>query len=484
MRNGLPFYGRHDLLEQLTSHLNAVKQRGTGRMLSMRGRRQVGKSTLLEHFVQTSNTPYVYTTGTFQAPLQQQLQAASQAFREAHNPVHSAELITSEAAQSWDGWFNIIAMAAQQEPIIVVLDEFPWLTHSDPALEGTLQNKWDKVLEHLPVLLILVGSDVHTIDQLGTHGRPLFGRVRPLVVPPLHLGDIQQALPRASATEVFDAAIVTGGYPRLVRELAEHAGSVTEFVVASLEDPYSPLLTTARFTLEAEFPSPVMAYQVLSAIGAQESARPTFLDILSHYGDPVERKNVETGIVRALATLKDEKRLVVREQPVWAPPNSKLRRWRIADAYLRFWFRYCEPALSFISRGRADVAIEFFERDWPSWRGRTIEPLIRESLAKHLARTSEFRDVVTVGTWWNRTGTTEVDIVAASLDKTRLLGTIKWGPGRAVQPAEIQVLAESKSIVPHAEQAVLAAISPEASADVPAGVLTFTAEQLASAWDT
>lgn len=125
MRNGLPFYGRHDLLEQLTSHLNAVKQRGTGRMLSMRGRRQVGKSTLLEHFVQTSNTPYVYTTGTFQAPLQQQLQAASQAFREAHNPVHSAELITSEAAQSWDGWFNIIAMAAQQEPIIVVLDEFP-----------------------------------------------------------------------------------------------------------------------------------------------------------------------------------------------------------------------------------------------------------------------------------------------------------------------------------------------------------------------
>lgn len=483
MRNGLPFYGRHDLLNMLTSHLAAVKQRGTGLMLSMRGRRQVGKSTLLEHFVQTSNTPYVYTTGVFQAPLQQQLQGATQAFREAHTPVPGAELITSEAAQSWDGWFNIIAMTARQGPMIVVLDEFPWLTQSDPALEGTLQNKWDKVLEHLPVLLILVGSDVHTIEQLGTHGRPLFGRVRPLVVPPLHLGDIRQALPHAMATEVFDAAIVTGGYPRLVRELAESGGSVTDFVVASLEDSYSPLLTTARFTLDAEFPSPVMAYQVLSAIGAQESAQPTFLDILSHYGDPVERKNVETGIVRALATLKDEKRLIVREQPVWAPPNSKLRRWRIGDAYLRFWFRYGEPMQSFIARGRSDVATEFFARDWRSWRGRTIEPLIRESLAKHLATTSEFRDVVTVGAWWNRTGTTEVDVVAASQEKTELVGTIKWGPGRAVQPAEIQALAASRSIIPHAAQAVLAAISPEAS-EVPEGVLAFTAEQLVSAWDT
>lgn len=479
----LPFYGRRELLARLTDHLQAVKGRGTGRMLSLRGRRQVGKSTLLEHFVQTSETPYVYTTGTFQAPLQQQLQAASEAFSEARVAVPSVALIAGEPAQSWDNWLSMVAIAAQQGPVIAVLDEFPWLTQSDPALEGTLQNKWDKVLEHLPVLLILVGSDVHTIEQLGTHGRPLFGRVRPLVVPPLNPGDIREALPHASAVEVFDAAIISGGYPRLVRELAESGDSATSFVAASLQDFYSPLITTARFTLEAEFPSPVMAYQVLSAIGSQESAQPTFLDILSHYGDPVERKNIETGITRALAVLQQEKHLIVRELPVWAHPNSKLRRWRIDDPYLRFWFRYCETALSVISRGRSDVAINFFERDWPSWRGRTIEPLIRSSLAKYLATTSEFADVVTVGAWWNRTGTVEIDVVAASHNETRMLGTIKWGYGRMVQAPEVHALAANRNVVPHAENAVLAAISPEAS-DAPEGVTVITAEQLLSAWDT
>ena len=50
--------------------------------------------------------------------------------------------------------------------------------------------------------------------------RPLFGRARPLVVPPLNPAEMLDALPSSDAVELFDAYLVTGGYPRLVRSWA------------------------------------------------------------------------------------------------------------------------------------------------------------------------------------------------------------------------------------------------------------------------
>ncbi len=77
--------------------------------------------------------------------------------------------------------------------MIAVLDEFPWLVGGDRTLEGELQAAWDRSLERLPVLLILVGSDVAMMDSLASHGRPLFGRVSPLVIPALDPGEVADA---------------------------------------------------------------------------------------------------------------------------------------------------------------------------------------------------------------------------------------------------------------------------------------------------
>lgn len=460
------FFGRDDILADLTQRLDEVRRRGRGQILAVRGRRQVGKSTLLEHFVQGAGVPYVFTTGRYGAAARQQIDGADRALSESRVPLPDLDLIASSAAKNWEEWLTRLALPARSGPVIVVLDEFPWQTVADSSLEGVLQVVWDRVLEKLPVLLVLVGSDVAMMSRLAEHDRPLFGRIRPVVVPALNLAETAQALPGWEATGVIDAALVTGGYPRLLADLADSGiGTVQQYVRDGLRDQYSPLITTARLTLDAEFPSPQDATRVLAAIGANETAHPGFNDILGAIADENEKANARTATTRALKTLTEVKGLIEREQPALAKASSKLRRYRITDPYLRFWYRYVDSSLDQIERGRADLAVARFDRDWSSWRGHSVEPLVRQSLTRLAIADERLAGIETFGPWWKKAGKgerdVEVDVVGADHSAPILVGSIKWRPGGSVAPEEVAELRAHRAQIPGADNARLAVITPD-----------------------
>ena len=85
--------------------------------------------------------------------------------------------------------------------------------------------------------------------------------------------------------KIFDAYLVTGGYPRLVERCAA-ARSTSAFVKASLIDPFSDLVISAQLVLDAEFNDAASARQVLTAIGADAVIRPGFHDVVSPISDP------------------------------------------------------------------------------------------------------------------------------------------------------------------------------------------------------
>ncbi len=55
---------------------------------------------------------------------------------------------------------------------MVVFDEMPYLARDDHGFEGTLQKAFDRTLSRLPVLLVLIGSDLAMMEALNTYGRP------------------------------------------------------------------------------------------------------------------------------------------------------------------------------------------------------------------------------------------------------------------------------------------------------------------------
>jgi hypothetical protein len=231
----------------------------------------VGKSTAIERFVEHpphGTTPYFFATGISGGSPRRQLAAVSESVFQSLRPFPDASELFAGAPGSWRDVLARIALAAKSDPVIAVLDEFPYFAKSDPTLEGELQAAWDRTLEKLPVLFILIGSDVSMMESLATYGRPLFGRLRPLVVQPLGPGEVSAAAPNLSPREVFEAQLVTGGYPRLVTELARSGLTASAFAEQSLNDPFSPLLTTGGIILGAEFPEPTAAAEVLAAAGA------------------------------------------------------------------------------------------------------------------------------------------------------------------------------------------------------------------------
>jgi AAA+ ATPase superfamily predicted ATPase len=476
----MEFWGREGELRRLRAELDRVREDATGRLLAIRGRRQVGKSRLLTEMVEQSGVPYLYTTAAKHAPTGRQLEQAMTDLRAARHPLPALGNAFAAPATTWADLLARLPLAFDGQPAIVILDEFPWAVESDASLDGVLQGAWDRSLERLPVLFVLVGSDVAMMERLTGHDQPLYGRAHEMVLNALTPTDVAHAVGHdRHPVDLLDTYLATGGYPRLLVE-ARRYDTTTDFVLAQLSDDQSPLSITGQRMLDAEFRGAQQPRGVLEAIGAAEVGHATFSSTVGNLGGDDAAK---TAVTRALDTLVDAKKVITIDRPTGAHPKTKTRRYRITDPYLRFWFRYCAPHLDDIARGRADLAIDHFHRDYSSWRGKAIEPVVHDALTRLAATDERFTTVTHVGAWWDRTGDREYDIAAADRrGTTDWLGTIKWRPNRPVDRREILALAEGRRAVPNAAGARLLAVCPAGAQGGAEADAVLDADDIIGAW--
>ena len=477
----MEFWGRQRELARLRSELDEVRASGQGRMLAVRGRRQAGKSRLLTELVETAGVPYLYSTAFKNAPALAQVAQVAVDMGTSRVPLPGVGVAFAAQPTSWQDLFARLPLALDGQPAIVVLDEFPWATQADDTLEGVLQVAWDRTLERLPVLVVLVGSDLAMMERLTEHDRPLYGRAREVVVSALSPAEVAEAFAgRVDPAGVFDLYLATGGYPRLVSAAQPH-GSATSFVIEQLQDDQSPLSVTGLRMLDAEFRDAEQARAVLEAIGAVEVGHASFSSTVARLGG--DDSSSGTAVSRALPALVDVKQVVAIDVPVGASTTSKLRRYRIVDPYLRFWFRYCRPHLADIARGRADLAVGRFERDFTSWRGKAIEPVVHEAVSRLAASDERLGGVERVGAWWDRSNTNEFDVVGATQDASvPLLGSVKWRTRKPVTSGEVAALANGRAVVPGAASARLLAVCPAGARDDAGAHVVLDADDLLGAF--
>ena len=411
------FVGRRQELATLERELQKVAAgvggERPGRCVMLRGRRRVGKSRLVERFAERSGAPFLFYAATGASP---RIDLARLARDAQASTLQLAGLVAAARPESWDAAFDVLAAALPADRAsVLVIDEVPYLMDADGAFEGMLQRGWDRVLETKPVLLVLIGSDLSMMEALNSYGRPFHQRGREMVLGPLNPAEVGQMLGLDPA-EAFDAALVTGGLPLICAEWPRGAG-LWDFLGEALSDPVSALLVSAERSLAAEF-SP-QARTLLAAIGSGER---TFSNIARAAGGIGA-----TPLQRALELLTD-KRIVAAELPVSLRP-SKDRRYRVTDPYLRFWLHLLGPAMEEIERGRGDLTLARIRESWTSWRGRAVEPLIREALARILPD-DQLSAAPAVGGYWTRTNDIEIDIIGADrapvAKELYFLGSIKW----------------------------------------------------------
>ncbi|MFI7593123.1 ATP-binding protein [Micromonospora sp. NPDC049359] len=442
------FVGRERELALLDGMLARVARGGRagrpGRALLMRGRRRVGKSRLVEEFVERAEVPHLFFTASAQPSAAADLALFVEAA--AASTLPEAQLLSEQQPRTWDAALTLLVAALPTDrPSVVVLDEMPYLIASDPGFEGTLQKVFDRELSRRPVLLICVGSDLAMMEALNDYGRPFHQRATEMVVPPLSPADVRDMLD-LSAADAFDAYLVSGGLPLILDEWPTGA-SVHDYLADAVRDPTSALLVSGERALAAEFPPQSQAGLVLRAIGSGER---TFTLISRAAGDLPQ-----ASLNRALGLLT-QKRAAEVTVPLSTKP-SRETRYAVADPYLRFWLSFLGPHLAEIERGRGDLTLQRILRSWTSWRGRAIEPVVRETM-RRLPGDTLPAEASAIGGYWTRTNDPEIDIVGADrgpvAERICFVGSVKWQENRPFDAHDLGRLLLHRSRLPGADESV------------------------------
>jgi AAA+ ATPase superfamily predicted ATPase len=127
------FRGREAELKELMQ----LQQKTSASLVVFRGRRRIGKSRLAEEFSKQFPKSYIFSG---LPPSKHPTADAQRA--EFRQQMHELG-IPSNDANDWSDLFRQVSKAAQQSPVLIVLDEITWMGSKDADFLGKLKITWD-----------------------------------------------------------------------------------------------------------------------------------------------------------------------------------------------------------------------------------------------------------------------------------------------------------------------------------------------------
>ena len=416
----MEFVGRKREIQTLENFY----QSANAGLLILYGRRRIGKTRLITHFLeQHQEMPTFYWVATTHNEAYQ-LRDFSQAIMH-HDPRLSRPPTEQFSFSSWEQALHHLAdvVALSAKPQLVVLDEFTYLLRNEPAISSIFQKVWDHRLSQLPQLkLILTGSLIGMMArEVFAYQAPLYGRATAQIrLRPLPFSAVQELFPQRRADERVAIYGVTGGVPAYLEIFTR-----TNDFVGALRDhclvPGSMMMSDPAIILYEQLQEPQTYESVLSAVA---SGFHQWSDIAKMAGLS------DTALGHYLKVLQ-ELEFIERREPVLAKPKSKSGRYYVHDHFLRFYYRFVVPQIGPIERGYHEAAAQKVYAELRPFLGTYVfEELCREWVwAAAMAGLLDFVPEV-VGSYWRtyRGEAVQLDVVAAAPREKRLLiGEAKWG---------------------------------------------------------
>ena len=415
----MEFVDRHWELDVLDQAWNA----SDARFLVLYGRRRIGKTRLLTHWLRTRSPRAIYWVAK-PASSASLLRSFSQAI---HSEAGETRTDPDFTYPTWEMAWEEVARLARTRRLALFLDEFTYTLDATPDLSGTLQNAWDQTLSSSNLFLVLAGSHMGMMErELLAYRAPLYGRASArLLLQQLPFSALVELFPTYDAAERVALYAVLGGIPAYL-ERFDPKRSLSHNIKNHLLTPVNLLQEEPRLLLQEQLSEPRNYMAILEAIAhgrrvPQEIAESTGLQ--------------SSHVSKYLAVLQDL-RLVRRDVPatVRRPERSRKGRYVVTDPYLRFYFRFLARRQDEIALGRIQSAWQAIRRQLIAFIGaNTFEELCREWVsvqgdAGRLALMPE-----RVGSFWSKEA--QIDVVAVDWsEKQILLGEAKWsrspvGPG-------------------------------------------------------
>ena len=389
------------------------------------GRRRVGKSELILHFIR--DKPALYFLGK-KAPPQLQIRA----FMETAARALGQPLLASVSAADWGTALGtVLSQKSGAARLVLAFDEFQWTAQASPELPSILQEHLDRSWKQRgDVLLILCGSFIGFMERevLGEES-PLFGRrTAQILLKPFSFREAALFHPGWSAADRAQAYFVCGGVPLYLRFFSP-ADSIRANIESNLLSEFAPLYREPDFLLREELREVANYHAILVALSSGSRASAA---IARQTGLP------ERNLHYYLQQLT-ELGYVSRRYPVTGRrPVARNVRFALDDPLLRFWFRFVYPHLGFIAQmGPRRSFQELIRPDLDSYFGACFERLCREALPLLYEREG-VGAAWEIGEYWDQR--TQIDVVGLRQDNRTDIAECKWGAVRSPRAlaAELQ----------------------------------------------
>ena len=423
------FIGRKQELQALEKRY----QSGKFEMPVIYGRRRIGKTTLINAFIQ--NKPVIYFTG-LEGTATQNLVNFSNAIAAFSGLPDGAIFPNFQIA------LEHVFQLAQQQRVVLVMDEYPYVARVVPELSFTLQMLVDKHQETSQLYIILCGSSMSFMEEkVLSYQAPLYGRrTAQIKLEAMNFFEARQFLPGFTPAEQALLYGCVGGTPRYLVELNNQL-SIQENLCHTFFDPTSFLFEEPANLLKQELREPAYYNAILTAIAGGASRQSEISD------KAMVSREAGAAYLKNLISL----RIVEKESPV----GEKLPKrvvYRITDPLFRFWYRFIPNNLAWISRGLPDYVWQRVAPQLDTFMGPVFEEICRSYLWRELTLGRIQTVFTNLGRWWGTDPRlkqqTEVDIIGPVDDTTLLCGECKWRHEKTDQHV-LEDLVRKSQLFPH-----------------------------------
>uniref|UniRef100_UPI0040287C05 ATP-binding protein n=1 Tax=Agathobacter sp. TaxID=2021311 RepID=UPI0040287C05 len=313
------FYGRENERKKLCTMFHS-----DGQMISLiYGRRRIGKSELIKQVLKETDIKSVYYECK-QTTEQNNVDSLAELIGEAFD-------FPKPAFENMEDLLRFLFQKSEKEPMILVLDEYPYLRENSKGLDSVLQSVIDHYKDTSNMKLIVCGSYVDTMKALLERQNPLYGRIDlTLNLKPMDYYDSALFYPEFSEEDKVRLFSVFGGIPYYNR-LIDAKKSVRENIIELIASSGARLENEVAMYLNSEISKITNANEVFEALAKG----------FSRYKDILDQSNVSSG--PALIDILDKLMrmdVVAKEAPINDENNRKKSGYFISDNLSLFYYKY------------------------------------------------------------------------------------------------------------------------------------------------
>lgn len=310
--------------------------------------------------------------------------------------------------------FEYILKLSVGRQVTLFIDEFQEFFRVNKAVYSDMQRIWDKYHTKAHINLIVCGSIFSMVNKIFRDNKePLYNRqTRFLSIKPFATSVLKEILseynPDYTAEDLLALYSFTGGVAKYVQLLVD-AGAVTKIrMINHIIKADSVFLGEGKAILIEEFGKDYGIY--FSLLSAIARGRNTRSEIESTVGKEVGGY---------LTKLERDYELIAKKQPIFEKSATKNVRYSIEDNFFTFWFRFIYKYNYMLEIENFEALKTIINRDYETFSG-----LMLERYFKHIL--IEGQKYTRIGSWWDRKGENEIDIVAENeLDNEAVFFEVK-----------------------------------------------------------